>query len=228
MSSFLWRGAVDLDSRYSFTAQFIRAGAFFSVRASDLEVNAGASCDDHVLMQHRAYVVSAVFQSVAALEADCFEVVEHGPGHHLGSNLNDLVARDFLRPLAGLIDKCQVLVRYEKILHLLNKEPILRGENPWRETDLLVKLRNELVHYKSRLTKDLEQKNLYESLRNLKHRQPPWILKADTFFPARCLNAECAQWAVEASANFLNTFYDRIELRSPIAPFMSEINKSDS
>ena len=102
MSSFLHRGTADLDSRYSFTAQFLRAAAFFSSRASDLELKAEDSPDDHVLMQHRGYIVSTVFQSVAALEADCFEVVEHGPGHHLGSNLNDLVARDFLRPLAEI------------------------------------------------------------------------------------------------------------------------------
>jgi hypothetical protein len=72
-------------------------------------------------------------QSAAAIEAESADVLTHGPGHHLGSNGIDTAARNFLAPLAEMIDRQQEpLERYQLMLHLLQKAPLGRGEQPWQ------------------------------------------------------------------------------------------------
>ena len=71
------------DSRYSFTAQFLRGAARFAQRAREIEDTAGQTADESTKSEHRAYVVAAIMQSVAALESEVSEILLHGPGHHL-------------------------------------------------------------------------------------------------------------------------------------------------
>jgi hypothetical protein len=74
-------------TRYSFTAQFLRGGAIFAHRAHAIEATADESLSEELQGEHRAFVVGAIVQSVAALESEISEVVMHGPGHHLGEFL---------------------------------------------------------------------------------------------------------------------------------------------
>src|SRR3972149_3207508 len=74
----------------------------------------------------------------------------YGPGHPLGSNGLDSEARNFLAPVADIIDGESVLERYQLVLHLRGKRRLDRGEEPWQDTALVVRVRNELVRYKSR------------------------------------------------------------------------------
>jgi len=133
------------NTRYSFTAQFLRGGAIFTHRAYEIEAGADASISDELRSEQVACVVGAVTQAAAALEAEISEILIHGPGHHLGSNGVDATARDFLSPLASAIDREPTLRRYDLVLHLLGK-PALKGARPYQDADLLTRLRNELIH----------------------------------------------------------------------------------
>ncbi len=88
------------DTRYSFTAQFLRGGAIFARRAHEIE--ASASVSEELRSEHVACVVGAITQAAAALEAEIYEVLIHGPGHHLGSNGINTTARGFLLPPSQL------------------------------------------------------------------------------------------------------------------------------
>jgi hypothetical protein len=90
-------------TRYSFTAQFLRGSAIFARRAHEIEKLKDAS--EELQADHLALVVGAITQAAAALEAEISEVLIHGPGHHLGSNGVNSGARDFLFPLAETIDR---------------------------------------------------------------------------------------------------------------------------
>jgi hypothetical protein len=48
-----------------------------------------------------------------------------------------------------------------------------RGTQPWQDADLLVRLRNELVHYKSKWGQEMEKLKL-SSLKQL-HPCPPFV-----------------------------------------------------
>ena len=129
-------------SRYSFTAQFLLGAAILARRAHEMD---DPSISEELKSEHMACIVGAITQATAALEAKISEVAIHGPGHHLGSNGIDAAARDFLLPLAEIIDGEPTLRRYDVILHLLRKPAFnngaqpYQGADPWifRETNLL-------------------------------------------------------------------------------------------
>jgi hypothetical protein len=155
-----------LDVRYSFTAQFLVGASLFAQRAREIE-DTIQSVTDNIQTDHRALVVSTIMQSVAAIEAEISEIIIHGPGHHLGSNGMDKDARDFLLPLANVLDNCPSLERYELVLHLLRKSSLNRGAKPFQAAAILVRLRNELIHYKSVWGKELESKKFIKQLKQL-------------------------------------------------------------
>jgi hypothetical protein len=209
------------DTRYSFTAQFLCSSAIFARRCAKIE--AGVEPDEQTRTEHRGLVTAAIMQATAAVEAESAEVLSHGPGHHLGSNGVDIASRDFLAPLAEMIDRQQEpLERYQGILHLLHKAPLDRGEQPWQDMAILIKLRNQLTHYKSQWGQQMEGKDLFKSLQKLRLKKPPFIPTNTNFFPHQCLSAGCAAWSVRTAVKFINVFYERLEVRSPLTAYMAQ------
>ena len=211
-------GTAKMDVRYSFTAQYLCASAIFARHAARIEAEHFSMPDNSIQTEHRGYVTAAIMQSTAALEAESAEIMAYGPGHHLGSDKTDHGALSFLAPLADMVDEEQALDRFWMILHLLRKEPLDKGRQPWQDASLLVKLRNELVHYKSKLGEQMSQQKLFASLVKLGHLKPAFVQGNVNFFPHECLSAACAAWAVRTGVAFLNAFYDRLGLSSPLAP----------
>jgi hypothetical protein len=214
------------DTRYSFTAQYLRGAAIFTKRADEIERDAKSDIGDLLRTEHRALVTAAIMQSVACIEADIAEITMHGPGYHLGSDGRWNSAHHYLHPLAEFIDEQSALERYNIVLLLLSKPPFKMGQNPWQHTALLVKLRNELVHYKSRWGKELDAAKLVTGLQSLKLIRPPFISSEANFFPHQLLGSACAWWAVQSAVTFLNDFYDRIGIDSPLLPYAEELAAS--
>ena len=62
-----------LDTRYSFTSQFLMASAQQTLEAYALEGKPVDNVSEIDRIRHRGYVVGAIMQSVAALEAEIRE-----------------------------------------------------------------------------------------------------------------------------------------------------------
>src|SRR5205085_1914863 len=108
------------------------------------------------------YVVGSVMQSAASLESEIWEIYNHGPGHHLGSNGVDQQARDLLLPYAKKLERKPALEKYRVVLHLLGKAPMDPDEEPVQDAMLVIGLRNEIMHYKSRWGADLASEKLFK------------------------------------------------------------------
>jgi hypothetical protein len=188
-------------TRYSFTAQFLRGGAIFARRVHELEADADESVSEELRSEHRAYVVGAVTQAAAALEAEISEVLIHGPGHHLGSTGVDASARDFLLPLADTIDGEPTLRRYDLVLHCLRKPSFDRGAYPYQVADLLTRLRNELIHCKSKWGEQMDGAKVFSRLEQLGFDKPAFMSAHTNFFTHRCLSASLASWSVTTASN---------------------------
>jgi hypothetical protein len=195
-----------MTTRYSFTAAYIAGAVLFARRARSIEANDASSVEERT--EHRAAVAASVMQSSAALECETAEISMHGPGHQLGSNRIDHAAKEFLEPIAGVIDGESVLDRYDLILHLLRKPSMDRSRAPHQDADLLIGLRNDLVHYKSHWDGLTGRKSLLNRLAAKKFAPPPWFAEAAVnFYPHRVLSASCADWAAASAARFLDHFY---------------------
>lgn len=209
---------VTSDTRFSFTAGFLVGASAMARHARDIEsMPVDQVTEDHRL-DHRSYVVSSIMQAAAAMESEIAEVAMHGPGHHLGSNGVDAGARDYLMPLAEVIDDQNPgIERFALVLHLLRRPPFVRGAQPWQDASLMTRLRNEIVHYKSKWGAEMTQERLFSSLQQLRHPKPPFREEATNFFPHRCLSAACATWATRTSLAFIEAFYGRLQIPSPLA-----------
>lgn len=213
------------DTRYTFTRQFLEASAIFTRRARVIETAVVGTMteDDCMRCEHRALVTTVIMQCVAALEAETHETCLHGPGSHLGSNGTNTQARDFLLPLVDLIDDQNALTRFDLILHLLGKTPLDKGSNPYQSVALVVRLRNELVHYKSRWGTEMERNKLLTALQSLKHTSPPFTNESMNFFPHRCLSAACATWALASVVSFLEQFYEALGVPNRFANYRTRL-----
>lgn len=195
------------DTRYSFVGQHLEASAVFVRRIRAVEGLALEQLDGTIACEHRGLVCAVIFQCAAALESEAHEVCIHGPGSYLGSNGADQEAQRFLSPLADVVDGQETVARFNLILHLLHKQALDKGSEPYQSAALVVRLRNELVHYKSRWGAEMESSKLYRALEAMGHRTPPFASETMNFFPHRCLSADCAAWALGSVVAFLEAFY---------------------
>jgi hypothetical protein len=196
----------------------------FARRCADIESANPNNPDEQTRTEHRGLVTAAIMQCAAAVEAESAELTLHGPGNHLGSDGMDKKAHAFLLPLADFIDDQDALTRYKVILHILNKLAMAEGEQPWQDMATLVRVRNELIHYKSKWGKQMAKQKLIQTLQNLGLAKPPFIQPNTNFFPHQFLGAACAAWAVRTAVAFLNGFYARMEIESPLKPYMAQFD----
>ena len=207
-------GSASMDTRSSFTSQYVLAAALFVRRARAIEEEDLSNVTFQDTCEHRGLVTAAIMQCAAALETESNEICVYGPGAHLGSKGTDEQARLFLSQLAGVVDHQDTLSRFELLLYLLRKQPLDRGREPFQSTTLLVRLRNELVHYKSRWGAELSSTKLFSALEGLRHSPPPFVKLKVNFFPSRCLSADCGAWAVSTTVLFLDTVYASLGVKS--------------
>lgn len=215
--------SISVQVRTDFTYHFLR-GAFLLARRSSTieETSLSEPIGSDVTAEHTACVVGAILQAVAAMEADISEVTAYGPTHHLGSNQMDQKSKALLSPIADVIDRQPILRRFTIVLHLLGKHPINAGSTEWQNVDLLIRLRNEIVHYKSLWNDEMSRKKFIKQLQSLKHNRPPFVDPLTTYFPHHCLNADCAAWAANSALRFLDLFYSHLEVK----PFWDPLRDS--
>lgn len=218
---------VEIDTRYSFTAQFLCGSAVFARRCGQIEdahdVKPQLMPNDDILTEHRGLVTAVIMQTVAAIESESHELTAHGPGHHLGGDHTDKAALAFLAPLAETIARQEILTRYRMILHLLRKPPMDEGRQPWQDVSTLVKARNELVHYKSQWGDDMEGKNLFGRLKGLNLPRPKFQPPNMNYFPHQFLSAATARWAVRTAVTFLNSFYAHLGVEGVLQRHMERL-----
>lgn len=216
-------GSLTSEVRTSLTMQFMMAAVMQVRDAASIEAMDPSDVTEQRQVAHRGYVVGSIMQATAALECEIWEVMVYGPGHHLGSNGIDVAARNLLAPLADLIDREESLKRYVRVLHLLKKEALDVGGPIWGDAKTVVQLRNELVHYKSKWSTELERIKFLKRLQDMKHPKPPFIPASGCFFPYECLSAACASWAVQSCIAFLRAFYDNLGFPDRLAAYQERL-----
>jgi hypothetical protein len=212
-------GSFNSQVRTSLTMQFMMAAVLQVREAVSIEAMDPTDVTEQHQVAHRGYAVGSIMQATAVLECEIWEVMVYGPGHHLGSNGTDVAAREFLAPMADLIDREGPLTRYRRVLHLLKKEPLDTGGAIWENAKLVVQLRNELMHYKSKWSSELERTKFLNRLQDMKHPKPPFVPSLGSFFPYECLSAACASWAVQSCIGFLRAFYENLGFPDRVAAY---------
>lgn len=197
--------------RTYFSSYHLWAARHFSVLASNAENEEGTL--PRFDIRHRAYVTNSIFSAVAFLEAAINElfqdIVDGHESYVVGLDI------DGRRELSDywLKKRPSLLEKYAKALTCLRKCPFDRNHPPYSTAQLVVRLRNALVHYKPKslgggvehdLAKELAEKFMDNGLMNGSGN--PW-------FPNKCLGHGCAEWAVRSATVFADEFFRRIGVK---------------
>lgn len=200
--------------RVYFSSYHHWAARHFSELALQIEsVHSGEARFD---IKHRAYVTNAILSSVAFMEASINEIFQDVVDSHecyvspLGQNVRELMASHWSiteeqnRSALGVVD------RYQLVLNFARLQMFPKGEQPYQDAHLLVRLRNYLIHYKPEDVSRGDEHRLEQQLRG--KFQENRMMPGNPFVPDRCLGVGCAQWSVNASRAYLDQFYERVQI----------------
>jgi hypothetical protein len=203
--------------RFNFTYHFLVGAASLTKLAKEID-NKGLKASHEEKIQHIGYVSGAIMQSVAALESEVWTLYHHGVGHHLGSNGIDKIASEALKIVYDDIEKFSTLSKYNLALKLTRQRKLNFGIQPMQDAALLISLRNEITHYKSLMTEQLENKTLFDTLKKKDSKSPSFYEgKGGNFYPLHCLTYRRSEWALNTAILFLEHFYHELEIQSPLS-----------
>ena len=205
--------------RYNFTFNFLLGATTLAKLAKDIEAK-GKSATELDQLNHKAFVAGSIMQAVASIESDIWSLINHGPGHHLGNEGYDKSSHDTLLIIAETLEKEPPLKRCDLILQLIRGKKLDLGKQPMQDLSLLISLRNEITHFKSLWTDEIDRKTLYKELEKRDSTRPPYYPDGFmNFFPNICLNAYRAQWAVTTVFDFIEYFYKELGIKSSIGNY---------
>ena len=168
---------------------------------------------------HRAYVKSVVLSSVAFLEAAINEIFQDAYDGHDGYTkeleANTLKALRNLWQLSGEEQgrsSWSILEKYQAALLCAGLDLLSTGEQPYQDANLLIRLRNALVHFKPTTLGGGKDHKLADSLGDKFEPNRLFEGSGNPYFPDKCLGAGCAKWAVQASVAFADKFFGIINV----------------
>lgn len=213
---FKLKGQMTVRTRVNLSYQHMQEAIHFAHLSKESEtINAGKTFSDgDYWNHHRAYVVGAIMTSVASVEAHINEFYLDAVDNHLGAildhNQQNLLA-ELWKPLEQ--KRVPILEKYQIALAAIKCTKFDTSKGPYQDIDLLINLRNMLVHFKPEWDNALkEHKKIEDKLRG-KFELNPFLPKENTrFFPFKCLSYGCASWAVKSSIDFILEFLSSTEL----------------
>lgn len=182
---------------------------------SCLDLEAAGSRGPLDLVKQRGFVTTSVFHSVAFLEALANELMASCDLEPYLARVISRLSGEQISRLAALwragADRLAVMSKFQIILGVLDRQQLDPGRQPYQDAYLVVRLRNDLVHYKPELIeRDLGTPG------ELKH----WLggkFEGNPFVPTDVaglldwyLGAGCAVWAVRSCLAFADDFYSRL------------------
>ncbi|NAS22482.1 hypothetical protein GT755_12395 [Herbidospora sp. NEAU-GS84] len=104
------------------------------------------------------------------------------------------------------------LAKYQLALELAGHDPFESGREPYRRADILIKLRNWLVHYKPNSQPLDKGHEVGKHLKPSDFTANQLSTARHQWFPDRVLGAGCADWAWRSARTFTDEFAKRTGL----------------
>jgi hypothetical protein len=201
-------------------AKLFSAANYLATSAGELEA-ASLPLTPQGRQNRQSLVIASVLTSVAFLEAT-LNAVWDDLGKLNGLPQSWFKRRQHLARLweLGVPDnlKLPLLARFELTLAITNSPALESGARPYQDVQGLILLRNAISHHKPEwefvdtaepTASPKVIRNLERHLRGRFRQDTAWKGQA-TFFPDRCLSADCARWAVSSVRAFAADFFSRL------------------
>jgi hypothetical protein len=164
---------------------------------------------------HRSAAIGSILSSVGFLEASINEFFASSQHDNLNLSGGALPEHDrqVVAAASDLVGKNKTtLDRYQLALHLLHYDPFDHGLEPYQDANLLVRLRNAIVHYTPQWRPHADgptTDKLSLALEGKGFPQNPFTGAGNPFLLDRCLGHGCTTWAWQASLALVDDFLRR-------------------
>ena len=165
----------------------------------------------------RSNALAAVVLAAASLESSVNEFYQQSldRDHKALKPLSETQMK-VLAELWPDIERISPVRKYQVALLALGYEPMVRGEEPYRSADGLMRLRNALMHFRPEWDDYLKH---HQSLEHRLFQLFPVSALAErakgqmVWFPFKCLGKGCAEWAIESAVRFSQSFASTLGIR---------------
>lgn len=216
--------SVSIAVRTYFSINHILSAAHFSRLSAKLEKSYTGKPSEDLHFENMAYVTGCIFAAVSSLEAminELFTDIADHPDSHLsivGKRTGALMATMWNLGVPRTATY-PILRKYQIALILADKEVLESDKQPYQDVDLLIELRNALIHYEPETVlaySDEGKVDIQKFEKKLKGKfsTNPLAL-GHAFFPSKCLGHGCAKWAVNSTIEFADEFFRRMGIPSP-------------
>ena len=208
---------LQLTQRSNFAVQHLMAAARFARQCKQVEVNHAGEPFGSFYDEIIANTTAVVLLSVACLEAYINELYADGAPKF------DEVAVNLRQEIWGLIEEKSILEKYQMALVMKDKPKFIQGEEPYQSVDILIKVRNILVHFKPEWHHKQKQHAKIGRMLQGKFSLSPFVEGDAPIFPTKSMTFGMAKWAVESSINFISQFSVKADLPNRLERFMDKL-----
>ena len=198
------------------SSSFLRAGIILSQKCLDSELAKGQRKRSDLISEHQAYFYGVIFSAASYLEAYINEYYVN----FSQCNLYGLkVDSDSLIQIETLwkmdiprTASFKTLDKYQIMLTLCKKPKFNKSIRPYQDVEILIKLRNSLIHYEpeyieSKFNNPNAQLHRFEKYLTGKIDLNPFATKLDDFYPTKLISYSCCKWALDSVDQFTDDFY---------------------
>jgi hypothetical protein len=209
-------GTPTIMMRVYFSTYHLWAAEHFAKSAATLESAPGRI--PRFDIEHRAYVTNSILSSVAFLEAAINEfykdIVDRYDSYVSPINAESKDVIDVVWEMTEGRNRSPfaILDKYQMALTFCRKEQFSSGEQPYQDADLTIKLRNELMHYKTSTYGGEIQHRLVKHLPGKFAESPLMKGSGNPHFPDKCLGSPCANWAVRSVKKLADDFFEKLDI----------------
>jgi len=210
-------GQLTIKSRAYFSINHLLGAYHFSKLAGEREEKFDGNITNDIIQ--RIYVINSILSATAFLEATINEFYQdaydgdHNESGKLNQNVISLLSDFWEMTEKENKSPLSILDKYQMALLFARKEPFSKGENPYQDAALVVKVRNYLTHFKP-MTLDENNKHPLES-KLITRFDPNKMMEGseNNFFPDKALGVGCAEWSLKSVKNFADEFFQRMGIK---------------
>ncbi|EDZ56986.1 conserved hypothetical protein [Bacillus cereus H3081.97] len=178
----------------------------------------------------RNYAIGAITSAANFMEATINECLNHhmkDSTYNLKLNLTPEQRNNVLswwNPIKDT-ERRSILSKYQTVLKEAGQSEFIKGTNPYQDANLLVILRNSLVHYKPEWVELEGNTEELEVIFGGKFPRNPLFSEHLSYFPNKCLGFGSSKWALESAYNLAKEFYSRLGDSDPFTKLLEEAKK---
>jgi hypothetical protein len=165
-------------------------------------------------VDHASYVVASIMSSIAFIESAINEIYEDIEDEHGGVYTKPIKedTKEKMKAKWGKLERERILKKYQKALEFSDIQIFIEHDYPYKDTDLAIKLRNQLVHYKPETFGGGAEHNLESELESRFELNPLMSNPTNHFFPDKCLGYGCAKWVLRSCLSLADDYIISLNL----------------